>query len=383
MGSPGTFAAQRRDLASLADDHRFRRLTRCRGLDFTSNDYLGLAGSSELADAARDALARGVPIGAGGSRLLRGNHEEHERLEAEAARLFGTESALYFSTGFAANSALLSTLPQRGDLIIADALIHASAHEGLKLSRAEHLFARHNDAGHVAELAERWRAKGGTGRIWIAVETLYSMDGDRPPLDELVAIAKERDAVLILDEAHAVGVFGEQGLGAGEHLRGAHNVIRLVTCGKAMGCEGALLCCPAVVRDFLINRGRPFSFSPAPSPVMAASVRASLKIIQSQPERRRRLWERVEIARGLLKDLGLTPSGSQILPVILGDDRSAMSAAARLQEAGFDVRGIRPPTVPNGTSRLRISITLNVTEGDIRSLFAKLALVLERTAALA
>lgn len=372
-----TFAAQRQNLEGLAQESRLRRLIPRSGLDFSSNDYLGLASCAELASAIRDAIARGVPVGSGGSRLLRGNHEEHERLESEAAHLFGTESALYFSTGYAANSALLSTLPQRGDLILADELIHASAHEGLRLSRSEHLFARHNDSADFAKLADTWRAKGGTGRIWLAVESLYSMDGDLAPLDELSAIADERDAILIVDEAHALGVFGSQGLGAAEHLSGRENVLRLVTCGKALGCEGALLCCPAIVRDFLVNRGRAFVFSTAPSPVMAAAVRASLLLVQSRPDRREKLWRNVRLANEALAPLGLSPSGSQIIPIILRDDQRAMDAATALQAKDFDVRGIRPPTVPPGTSRLRVSITLNVTEEDIRSLFHELANVLE------
>lgn len=371
-----TFGTQRNDLDRLARETRLRRLVPRAGKDFSSNDYLGLVSSSELAKAVEAALARGVPVGSGGSRLLRGNHEEHERLETEAANLFGSESALYFSTGFAANSALLSTLPQRGDLIIADELIHASAHEGLRLSRAAHRFARHNDAGHFAELAQAWRGQGHAGCLWLAAESLYSMDGDRAPLDELRAVSDRWGGALIVDEAHAVGVLGEGGLGAGEHLRGRENVIRLVTCGKALGCEGALVLGPSVVREFLINRGRAFIFSTAPSPLMAAAVRGSLQLLQSQPERRDRLRRNVKVAEQAMTALGLKLSGSQILPIILGGDSVTMIAAAKLQAAGFDVRGIRPPTVPKGTSRLRISITLNVSEDDIRTLFQELAEVL-------
>ncbi|MBS0474673.1 MAG: aminotransferase class I/II-fold pyridoxal phosphate-dependent enzyme, partial [Proteobacteria bacterium] len=261
-----SFAVQADDLARLSQQARRRRLSPQTGIDFSSNDYLGLARSPLLADAARAALDRGVPTGSGGSRLLRGNDPEHEALEAEAAALFGCERALFFSSGFAANATLFSTLPQRGDLVVHDELIHASAHEGLRIGRAERVAVAHNRADAFDLAIRRWRAGGGTGRAWIAVESLYSMDGDTAPLDDLMAIADHHDAVLLIDEAHATGVFGPDGRGLAAHLEGRSNVITLRTCGKALGVEGALVCGPAVVADFLVNRGRGFIFSTAPSP---------------------------------------------------------------------------------------------------------------------
>jgi 8-amino-7-oxononanoate synthase len=356
------------DLDRLDRAGRRRQLAWRKGLDFSSNDYLGLAGCERLASAARRALARGVPIGSGGSRLLRGNHPEHEMLEEEAARFFGSASALFFSSGYAANAALLSTLPQRGDLVIHDALIHASAHEGLRLGRAEYRAAVHNDAGSFADTLEAWRKSGGTGRIWIAVESLYSMDGDRAPLDDLVALAARHEAILLIDEAHATGVFGPSGRGLAAAHEGADNVITLRTCGKAMGCEGALLCGPKAMRDFLINRGRAFIFSTAPSPLMAAVAREALRVLADQPERRIRLHDLIDTATRLLGEHGVPSTGSQIVPIMLGDEERTMRAAARLRAAGFDIRGIRPPTVPPGTSRLRVSLTLNVGPPDIEAL---------------
>ena len=368
MADNPAFAAQQADLSHLDHTSRRRSLIARAGADFSSNDYLGFAGSPELAGAVQAALARGVPVGSGGSRLLRGNHEEHEALEAEAAAFFGCERALYFSSGFAANSALLSTLPQRGDLVVHDELIHASAIEGMRLGRAEHVAVRHNDT-HAFELAVHgWRERGNRGRVWLAVESLYSMDGDRAPLDDLAAIAARHDAVLLIDEAHATGVFGPDGRGLAAHLDGQDNAITLRTCGKALGCEGALVCAPAVVSDFLINRGRGFIFSTAPSPLMAAAVRAALGLLKSQPQRRDMLWQRVRLAEQVLGPLGAKVSGSQILPLIIGEDGPTMARAAALQAAGFDVRGIRPPTVPPGTARLRIAITLNVSEAKIAGL---------------
>lgn len=367
------FASQQRDLATLAAADRARRLMPRAGRDFSSNDYLGLAGEPSLAAAVADALERGVPIGSGGSRLLRGNHPEHEALEAEAARFFGNEAALFFSSGYAANVALLATLPQRGDLVVHDALVHASAHEGMRLGRAEHRAAAHNDVDAFADAIAGWRHGGGTGRIWIAVESLYSMDGDRAPLAALAALAERHDAILLIDEAHATGVFGADGRGLAGMLERRDNLITLHTCGKALGCEGALVCAPAIVRDFLVNRGRGFIFSTAPSPLMAAAVRAALRLLVEEPDRRDRLHALIGSAQALLAPRGVAPTGSQILPLIVGDDAQTMARAAALQTAGFDVRGIRPPTVPPGTSRLRISLTLNVGIDDVAALAGALA----------
>lgn len=361
-------AMHRTQLSDLAAQGRYRRLIARGGIDFSSNDYLGLAGSPRIKAAIGDAIARGVPVGSGGSRLLRGNHSEHEALEDEAARFFLTESALYFSSGFAANAALFASLPQRGDLVVYDALIHASVHEGLRLGRATSVAAAHNDVGAFDDAIRAWRALGGLGRVWLAVESLYSMDGDLAPLDELALLARNHDAFLVIDEAHATGVFGPQGRGLGAHLDGQDNIISLRTCGKALGCEGALLTGPAIVREFLINRGRGFIFSTAPSPLMASAVRETLRILADEPERRARLSDLAGDARTRLVPLGAGASPSQILPVIIGDDARAMTVAGAVQKAGYDVRGIRPPTVPVGTARLRVSITLNVTHDDIAGL---------------
>ena len=370
------FASQRDDLSALAHKARLRRLAPRAGVDFASNDYLGLAHSPRLKRAVEEALGRGAPVGSGGSRLLRGNDPEHEALEAEAAAFFGSESALFFANGYGANSALLATLPQRGDLIVYDALIHASAHEGLRLTRAEAAVAAHNDVDAFADAIGGWRARGGKGRAWIAAESLYSMDGDCAPVAELLALAERYEAILLLDEAHATGVFGESGRGLADGLDGRDNLIVLRTCGKALGCEGALVSGPQVVRDHLVNRGRGFIFSTAPSPLMAAAVREALRIVADEPERRAALFALVRHAEDTLAPLGIAATGTQILPLVIGDDARTMDVAAALQAAGFDVRGIRPPTVPAGTSRLRISLTLNASAEDIDALAECLGRVL-------
>lgn len=362
------FAAQAADLERLSSLARRRALIPQAGADFSSNDYLGLSRSPLLAEAARAALDRGVAIGSGGSRLLRGNDPEHDALEAEAATFFGCERALFFSSGFAANETLFSTLPQRGDLIVHDELVHASAHEGMRIGRAEAVAALHNQADAFESAIRRWRSGNGTGRVWIAVESLYSMDGDIAPLDDLIAIADRNDAVLLVDDAHATGVFGPDGRGLAAHLEGRGNVITLRTFGKALGCEGAVVCGPATVADFLVNRGRGFIFSTAPSPLMAAIARAALNLLQVAPHLRNDLWQRIALAEKVFAPLGAKVTGTQILPLVVGEDALAMELAGKLQSAGFDVRGIRPPTVPAGTSRLRITITNNADEGQIAAL---------------
>ena len=367
------FETLQSDLQALSDADRRRILRPILGSDFSSNDYLGLAASGALRGAAEAALASGAAIGSGGSRLLRGNHPAHEALEMEAAAFLGSEAALWFPTGFTANSAFFATVPQKGDCIIVDTLIHASVHEGLRLTRGTAMLARHNDAGHFEELAQGYRTRGGVGTIWIAVESLYSMDGDFAPLPELAAIAARFGAVLVIDEAHATGLYGPQGAGFAKALRANGPVVSLHTFGKALGCEGALLACDAVVRDFLINRARGFIFSTAPSPLMAAIARAALVLVRDGDHLRADLFARIEAAEAAFARFAVHGKGSPIKPIIIGEDGPTMAVAAALQERGHDVRGIRPPTVPEGTGRLRITITRNVDEADIARLAADLA----------
>lgn len=367
------------NLANLAARGRLRALAPRAGLDFASNDYLALAESPALAAAAAAALARGVPIGAGGSRLLRGNHPEHEALEEEAAGFFGAESALYFSAGFSANEALLSTVPQRDDLILYDALAHASAHEGMRLARAANARFSHNDLGAAEDAVRIWREKGGRGRVWIVVESLYSMDGDKAPLDDLFALAVKNDAFLLIDEAHATGVYGPGGRGLAARFEGAENVVTLHTCGKAMGVAGGLLCLPRILRDFMINRCRPFIFATAPSPLIAACVRAAIKIIAAADDGRAELMSRIDFAGDeLRRRCAIDPSGSQIQPIIVGSDIRATTLASRMQAHGYDIRAIRPPTVPEGSARLRIALTLHARQEDLARMVAHLGDELER-----
>ncbi|AHD01438.1 8-amino-7-oxononanoate synthase [Leisingera methylohalidivorans] len=374
----GAFPRHEKSLEALRSRGRFRQLMPRDGHDFASNDYLGLAGSDVLRTAASDALARGVPVGAGGSRLLRGNDAEHQRLEAEAAAFFGTEAALFMGGGFTANQAIFATLPQQGDLVLYDALIHASTHDGMRLGRAETRSFDHGDAADAGRVLRDWRAGGGTGQVWIAVEAVYSMDGDQAPLEPLMALADAEGAVLVVDEAHSTGVFGDLGRGLAHGIANRPNVLSLHTCGKALGASGALICGQKVLIETLINKARGFIFATAPSPLNAALVRAALQELQQNPARRDQAWQGITHAQAEARRLcGLEGFQSQILPVVIGDDKRTMGLAAAMQAQGYDIRGIRPPTVPRGTARLRLSITLNTGAEVITAMFEDLARELE------
>ncbi|MER9356909.1 8-amino-7-oxononanoate synthase [Mesorhizobium sp. M0514] len=366
-------------LQGLARKDRLRRLSPRAGLDFSSNDYLGLAASRRLGDAVVAAIARGTPVGATGSRLLRGNAPEHEQLEADAAAFFGADRALFFGSSYIANFALLSALPQKGDLLVLDELAHASMHEGAQAGRAQFVLAAHNDATAVEDAITRWRVAGGMGCVWIVVESLYSMDGDCAPLESLVALADRHGAFIVIDEAHATGVWGPDGRGLAAAFEGRDNIVALHTCGKALGASGGLVTGPRTLCEYLINRCRPFIYATAPSPLMAVVAREALAMLADEPMRRVQLHERIASAGRLFNRWGVTPSGSQIQPLVIGDVRRTMAVAARLQACGFDIRGVRPPTVPEGTSRLRISLTLNIGEDDISAMVEALVEVLAQT----
>ncbi|UWR97028.1 8-amino-7-oxononanoate synthase [Phaeobacter inhibens] len=374
----GAFPRHETSLEALRNRGRYRQLMPRDGHDFASNDYLGLAGSDVLRAAAADALARGVPVGAGGSRLLRGNDAEHQLLEAEAAAFFGAEAALFMGGGLNANQAIFSTLPQQGDLVLYDALIHASTHDGMRLGRAETRSFAHGDVEGASRVLADWRSTGGTGQVWIAVEAVYSMDGDLAPLDALMALCDADGAVLVVDEAHSTGVFGDLGRGLAHGIAHRPNVLSLHTCGKALGASGALICGQRVLIETLINKARGFIFATAPSPLNAALVRAALAELQQNTGRREQAWQGITHAQAEAKRLcGLEGYHSQILPVVIGDDKRTMALAAAMQGHGYDIRGIRPPTVPRGTSRLRLSITLNTGAQVITRMFEDLAREME------
>jgi 8-amino-7-oxononanoate synthase len=364
-------------LGQLERKDRRRALARQSGIDFTSNDYLGLAGSDRLKASVISALDRGVPVGAGGSRLLRGNHPEHEALEQEAAAFFNAERMLYFGSGYAANVAMLATLPQRNDLVVYDELIHASAHAGIAAGRATAVAVPHNNLEAFEDVLRKWREAGGKGHPWIVVESLYSMDGDKAPLAGLADVCDRFDGFLLIDEAHATGVHGANGRGLSTGLEGRDNVVVLHTCGKALGVSGALVGGSRILCDYLVNHARPFIYATAPSPLAAACVREALHILLDEPGRGQELLRRIDYANEqIVSHLGIEGSGSQILPVILRESARTLRVAQQMQADGFDIRAIRPPTVPANTARLRIAITLNVDLPSVSHMFERLAQVM-------
>ena len=352
------------ELEELKRRDLYRQLTPARGIDFTSNDYLALSRHPALRSAGRNALDH-CPGGAGASRLLRGTMEVHAALEEFAAGFFGAEKALFFGSGYLANLALFSALLDRQDAVVFDESIHASMKEGIHASNAKRFRAHHNDVESFREALRNAREKGAR-RLLIAVESVYSMDGDMAPLPELSRLASTHKAMLVVDEAHATGIFGKRGRGCGEDLP-QQNLISVHTCGKALGSAGALICASAPVVNYLVNKARPFIFSTAPPPVIAAMVMRALQLVDEEPWRRLRLLQLARSAHdALCPDSGFR--GTQIIPVILGDAGRALAIANALQGSGFDVRAVRPPTVPEGTSRLRISIHADHQHCDIARL---------------
>ena len=357
----------RAEMERLKRAHRLRELAPAQGIDFSSNDYLGLSHHPALREAAIEAIEQDGVVGAGGSRLLRGHHPAHAQLEEFAAEFFESEKALFFGSGFLANFAIFSTLLERHDAVIFDEHIHASVKEGVHASPAARYRARHNDSESFIACIRRAREKGAR-RLFIAVESVYSMHGDLAPLSELYEITRNSDAIIVVDEAHATGVFGARGRGLGENFQN-ENWISVHTCGKALGVAGALVCASAEIIDYLVNKARPFIYSTAPPPFLAAAVQRSLRLIDEEPWRRMRVLKLAQFARGerpAQKPAHVT--GSQIIPVHIGEEGRTLKTARALQDAGFDVRAIRPPTVPDGTSRLRVSIHADRSEAEILAL---------------
>jgi len=352
----GTLAerlAQR--LQHLRSGNLYRSLHAPRGIDLCSNDYLGLS-QHPLLKSRMAAAVEQEGAGSTGSRLLRGERNCFSHVEQSFAAFKQTERSLYFSSGYLANLAVLTTFPEAGDVIFSDERNHASLIDGARLSRADKVIFPHNDAAALERLLA---ARGGSGQTFVVVESLFSMDGDEAPLAKYAELCRKYNAALIVDEAHAVGIYGERGSGLIEALGIASDVfVSINTAGKALGVGGAFVAGSENAIVYLIQRGRPFIFSTAPPPAMAAALEASLEVIEKEPERRGRLLAR---SAQLRARLGL-PGTSQIIPVILGENGLALTVAQALVADGFDVRAIRPPTVPEGTARLRISVNQGLSK---------------------
>jgi 8-amino-7-oxononanoate synthase len=334
-------------------------------VDFSSNDYLGLSRHSQIRNALLKAIEEDIPLGSTGSRLLSGNLEVHSDVEEFLARAFNSESALLFSSGYLANMATLSAFGTSQSEFFSDELNHASLIDGMRLSKAKKTIFRHNDSEDLRRLLRMSQSP----RKVIVTESVFSMDGDLAPLTELIELAEEFDAWLIVDEAHATGVFGETGLGRFENLRSSEKFISIHTCGKALGSQGAFVLSSQKVREYFINLARPFIFSTAISPLLAVQIKAAVALLPSLKLERQFLHQLSESVRTSLRDFyEIGKSESQIIPILLGSNDRVLSASRLLRENGLDVRAIRSPTVPLGTERLRISMNSSLSQDDVRAL---------------
>ncbi|MCL5270820.1 MAG: 8-amino-7-oxononanoate synthase [bacterium] len=333
-------------------------------LNFSANDYLGLAQDPHVVRRAMQAIER-WGCGASASRLMCGTLELHEELEAALAQLVGGESALVFSSGFGMNVGVVAALAGRGDIIFADRLSHASLIDGARLSGAEVKRFAHNDAAGLARLVESTPCRG---RRLIVTESVFSMDGDLAPLTGLRTLAARHQALLLVDEAHAIGIWGRGGGVCRQLGETAQPDIVAGTLGKALGSLGGFVVCSAACREFLVNRARSFIYATAlPPPCLGAALGAIERIAQ-EPDMGERLLERARTFHGLLAAEGLRPPEfrSQIIPVPVGKNDMALELARRLRERGLLMTAVRPPTVPRGTARLRLSVTLAHEPSDLQ-----------------
>jgi len=365
------------ELQTIRDASLYRRLRRVEGdqgptlildgrevINFSSNNYLGIANHPNLAAAAKQAIDR-YGCGSGASRLISGNMALHEELEAKLAELKGTEAGLVFNSGFQANTGILSTLTGEGDVIFSDALNHASIIDGCRLSRAKTLIYAHRD---LDQLAAALKQAANSRRKLIVTESIFSMDGDEAPLAGIVDLAEKHGAMVMVDEAHATGLFGANGAGVVAKLNlGDRVLVQMGTLGKALGGFGAYVAGSRSLRELLINRCRSFIFTTSLPPAVMAMAIAAIDLVKCEPERRERLWSNCRILSDGLRAQGfhLGASASPVLPLIIGDAGKCMRFSEQLLSRGIFAQGIRPPTVPEGTSRLRITVMATHTRAHI------------------
>lgn len=348
-------------LAELASRDQLRRLGTIQGVNLCSNDYLGLSGDPRLRDAVSAALAEGLPVASTGSRLLSGNSEIWEDLESEIARFMGSQAALYFNSGYSANVGVLAALIRPGDVVFSDAANHASLIDGLRLAGARKVVFPHGD---MNALERELRAGSSAGQKFIVTESIFSMDGDRAPIADLVALAERYGAELIIDEAHATAVVGPQGRGLVAACGLSDRVLLTIhPCGKALASMGCFVGCSEKLKQYLVNHARTFIFSTALPPYIAAQTRAALRIVAAADRERGDLAALTAFLRARLREAGfdIGKGDTQIVPVFLGENERAVRCAGLLNDAGFGVRPIRPPSVPPGTARLRISLSAKLS----------------------
>jgi 8-amino-7-oxononanoate synthase len=334
-------------------------------INFSSNNYLGIANHPALCDAAKAAIDR-YGCGSGASRLISGNMALHEELEDKLAEFKGTQAALVFNSGFQANAGIIPALVGEGDWVFSDALNHASIIDGCRLARAKTLIYEHCD---VDQLERGLRDAPGRSRKLIVTESLFSMDGDEAPLAEIVALAERYGAMVMVDEAHATGVYEPNGAGLVAKLGlGERITIQMGTLGKALGGFGAYVAGSRELRELLINRCRSFIFTTSLPPAVMAMAVAAIDLVKREPGRRETLRRNCDLLRSGLRNLGLRLGGSQsqILPLIVGKAGACMKLSEELLARGIFAQGIRPPTVPPATSRLRITLMATHAEEHLR-----------------
>jgi len=350
----------------------------CEGVplvSFASNDYLGLSVHPEVVRAAREALER-YGLGAGASRLMSGTFGEHERLETSVAEWMGRDSALVFATGYQANVGLLFALAESEDVILADRTSHASLIDGARLSRGRFRVFAHNDADELEDLLGTY---SGARRRFVVTEGIFSMDGDRAPVVKMLEVTRRHGAWLILDDAHAIGVLGQHGGGTLEEegIDEREGMVVVGTLSKVLGSQGGFVACGREIREWLINRARTFIYSTGLAPVLAAGARRAVELVRGDEgdALRKRLHENAAFLRERLTGMGLDTGGSvsQIIPVILGSAERAVEVSRNMAARGLFVPAVRPPTVAEGTSRLRISVTSDHKRENLEQLIAILA----------
>ena len=359
----------RKGLRALDQQHQRRSLGEIEGTNFCSNDYLGLAVHPALREAVARAVQNASRVGGTGSRLLSGQTEDWYRLEEEFAQFASTESALFFGSGYAANVGLLAALVGPDDVVYSDVLNHASLIDGMRLSGARKVIYPHLDLGALEESLRQ--DAGAPWRRLIITESVFSMNGDVAPLKEMATLAEKYGAAMVVDEAHATGVHGPEGRGLVVGSQILHHVLATIhTCGKALGSAGAFVCGPNVLKEHLINHARTFIFSTALPPYFSEQIRAALALARGMEAERQSLLKHASRMIASLRREGFDTagSGSQIVPVVLGKNEDTLKAAGHLQREGFAVRAIRPPTVPAGGARLRLSLTVTIPESEPKRL---------------
>jgi len=361
-------------LLQLEAKSQRRSLQRIAGVNLCSNDYLGLSQSTLLREEIAEAVRRAERVGGTGSRLLSGHFEEWEELEKEFAEFAGTEAALYFGSGYAANLGLLTSLLGKEDLVFSDELNHASIIDGIRLSGARKVIYPHGDLDALEAALRAHEAE--ICRKIVVTETVFSMDGDIADVGAIVVLAGRFGASVIVDEAHATAVHGPGGRGIAAATNNTDNVLAVLhTCGKALASAGAFVCGGAVLKEHLVNHARTFIFSTAMPPYMAGQIRAALRLARGMDAQREKLLATAKQFSGAMRSEGWDTSGtgSQIVPAIVGSNEDALDAAEFLQGEGFAVRAIRPPTVPEGKARLRFSLTSLIEQNELKRLQSSLS----------